>query len=770
MTRCAVEVGFGNTVTDSSITWTDITQYADIIKSGIRIDNRGAQNEQSETQASTCSLVLDNSDGRFTPSRTGSPYYPNVKKNCPIRVSVITVSKNFMPNPSFESGVSAWVSSGTPTRVTDATHVQDATTAMKITWGAVASQTMTSPVIYGLEIGVRYTFSAYVWVPTGDAPVRLTVADVTTGAQSTVFDAFQRLTVSWTATSTSHQVRVGAIGTPTAGDLVWVDACQIEAGSSATAFDSNGAQVHPRFFGMVNEWPTKWQGLASTVSINCTDVFKRLSRTPQLRPMLIQEVLLDGPLAYYPMGEGSDATSCGDESGTGGPSSLTIRQQGSGGTLTLSSSGGPADGLGAPTFGPLDQVNGLFLRSSLGQSFRDATTTNFLLVEGWFSGITQGRNILTVHTSDEARYIIFYLAASTGRLTVESRNPTSGGAVTTTVGAANLADGATHHFVYDSQAKEIVVDGVSLGTFSSILTLVNLDTLTVGASQNGNNLWQGSVSQVALYADSSLTAADLSTHYTTGTTVHSGETADLRVARLASYVGMTVLAQGSGFSPVVRQVALGSSTLEHIREVERTEAGRIISSRSSAALVFQGRSLRNNPTPAFSVAYADLETNEVELADDDQKMVNTLLLSRPTGSQTRIADQAARAAYGPYEESLTLFTMTDDAMVDRGNWIVSRWADPPPELRTVPLEASTLGLSTYRAILDADVSSAFTITSLPAEAPSSSLTCTVEGYSETITQNQHRFGLFASRTDLDTSWVLNDSLYSVLGTTTRLGF
>jgi hypothetical protein len=770
MTRLAVEVGFGNTITDSSITWTDITQYADIIKSGIRIDNRGAQNEQSETQPSTCSLVLDNSDGRFTPSRAASPYYPNVKKNAPIRVSVITVSKNFVPNPSFEAGVSEWVSSGTPTRVTDATHVQDAATAMKITWGAVASQTMTSPVIYGLDIGQRYTFSAYVWVPTGDAPVRLTVADVTTGSQNTLFDQFQRLTVSWTATSTSHRVRVGAIGTPTAGDLVWVDACQIEAGSSATAFDSNGAQVHPRFFGMVNDWPTKWEGLSSTVSITCTDVFKRLSRTPALRPMLIQEVLLDGPLAYYPMGETAESTSAGDESGVLGSSSLTIQQKGSGGTLVFGGSAGPFDSLGAPTFTPDDSANGKYLRASLGQAFTDASVTNFVMIECWFNTLTRGRNILTVFTSDEGRYIIFYLAGATGFLTVESRNPTSGGAVTTTVGAVDLADGGVHHLVYDSETKEILIDGVSLGTFSSILTLVNLDTLHVGASQNGFNLWQGSISHVALYATTSLTTATLATHYTTGTTVHTGETADLRVARLASYVGMTVLAQGTGFSPIVRQVALGSSDLDHMREVERTEAGRIISSRSSAALVFQGRSLRNNPTPAFTVAYADLETNEVELADDDQKMVNTLLLSRPTGSQTRIADQAARAAYGPYEESLTLFTTTDEAMVDRGNWIVSRYADPPPELRTVPLEASTLGLATYRQILDADVSSAFTVTSLPAEAPASSLTCTIEGYSETITQNQHRFGLFASRTDLDSRWVLDDATYSVLGTTTRLGF
>ncbi|GHH87802.1 phage head spike fiber domain-containing protein [Streptomyces capitiformicae] len=770
MTRLAALVGFGNTVTDSSITWTDITQWVDIVNAGVTVNNRGAQNEQSETQPATCSLVLDNSDGRFTAGRASSPYSPNVVLNCPIQVAVISADKNLMPNCSFESGVSEWTSSGTPTRVTDATHLQDGATAMKITWGAVSGQTMTSPVIYGLDIGQTYTFSAYVWVPTGDAPVQLSVAGSNIGSQSTVFDAFQRLTVSWTATSTSHQVRVRAVGTPAAGDVVWVDACQIEEGTSATTFDSNGAQTHNRFFGMVNDWPTEWEGLGSKVSITCTDIFKWFSRADALRPMLIQEVLLDGPLVYYPMGEGAESTSCGDESGTVGPSSLTTQQEGSGGTLTFATGAGPLDSLGTPTFTPLDAGNGQYLRADLGQEFRTQSTNQFILVEAWFSTST-GRNILTVFSSDEGYYQIWYVSSSTGFLMCESRHPQFG-VSTDIVGGSDLRNGQVHHFVYEENFRAVYVDGVEqLGPFSGIHNTANLDTLHVGASQNGSNLWQGTVSHVALYVSGTLTAADLAGHYTTGTTAHSGETSSARMSRLASYVGLNVTTQGTTFSPVERQVSLGQSALQHLREVERTEDGKLLSSRSSAALLFQSRSLRYNPAPAFSVAYADLETKDVKLAYDDQKLVNTLSLSRPTGSQTRIVNTASRDTYGPYEPStLELFTTTDTAMVDRGNWIVNRFGDPLPELRTVPLEASTLGLSTYRSILNADVSSAFTVTSLPDQAPASSLTCTIEGYSETITHRQHRLSLHTSRTDRDTRWVLDDATYSVLGTTTRLGF
>lgn len=768
MTRLCVEVGFGFTVTDSPITWTDITRFVDIQSHGISVDNRGASDELSETQATTCGMVLDNSDGRFTPDR------PDVKKNVPIRWQIITADRNLVTNPTFETDTTGWSSSGTPSIIRSTAQSQQGSASMRITWGAVSSQSVRTTV-YGLDIGTTYTASAYVRVPAGDQAVRLKMAtaasggaDFAFGPYSTLLDTWQRITCTFVAAETSLQLRINP-NTPTgAGDLAYVDAVQVEEGPAATTFDPNGAQLHPRFFGMVNQWPTTWHGLYSMVTINCTDVFKRLSRADALRPMLIQEVLLDGPLAYYPMGEGSDSTSAGDESGLG-PSALAIRQTGSGGTLEFGGSAGPADSLGAPTFTPADLVNGKYLAADLGGDFQSQSSQKPLFVECWFSTLTRGRNILTVASANEGYYLIFLLGGATGRLTIESRDPATG-VDTSVVGATDLADGTVHHLLYDEQNRTVYIDGTLIGSTPTTRGTAGLRRLHVGASQNGNNVWQGSVSHVALYADTLLTAAQLTTHYTTGTTVHSGETADARIARLASYVGMTAQASGTVFSPVEKQVALGSSALEHMREVERTEAGRLLSSRSSAAIVLQSRSVRYSPVPAFTVHYADLDTKSVELADDDQKLTNTVQMSRPTGATVRLVNTVSRDANGPYEKSLELFTTTDEAMTDRGNWILSRYADPPPELRTVPLEASTLGLDTYRAILGADVSTAFTITSLPAEAPAALASCTVEGYTETITHNQHKISFYASRTDLDTRWVLNDTTYSVLGSTTRLGF
>lgn len=765
MTRLVVELGFGSTVTTpvASITWTEVTQRVDMLR-GVTISNRGAENEQSETQPSTCAMTLTNEDGALTSGRAASPYYPNVRKGVPIRVREIATAKNLMPNCSFESGVTAWTSSGTPTRAVSTTHVQHGTQAMLITWGAVASQTVTSPQIQGLEVGKRYTFSAYAWVPTGDAPVRLTVADVTTGSQNTLFDQFQRLTVSWTATSTTHQVRVGAIGTPTAGDLVWVDACQIEEGSSATTFDSDGAQTHDRFFGGVNAWPTTWAGLHATASITATDVFKPLGKGT-LETMLSEEVLLDEPLGYYPLAEASDSSSTGDLSGsTAG--ALTAAALGSGGELSFQSSDSGPDGQGGLVLTPVDASNGRYLTGDLGGDFETESSAAFIFIEGWFSTSTANRVICGLTSSKNRYQIVFSLNAS-GLFQIQSTG--TGETLTSTApSTGNLADGNHHHFVYDEEAGNVWVDGVSYAV--GVDLMYRLRTLTVG-SWAGGRLWNGQLSHLVFYAPGpSGSVSQYVGHYTTGSTSHIGETGSARAARIASYVGATVSATGGTFGGIGSQARLGSSALDHLQDVARAEGGVLLADRSSGTVILQSRDVRYNPTAAISLAYADLDTDQVEFDDDDQKLINDATGSRPGGATQRVKDQASIDAYGPYPKSLTLVKETDNEVVDALQWLVNRFADPPGEMRQVPVDAYTLPLATYRALLNADVSTVLDITGLPGEAAASSATVTIEGYSETIRQAQHYITFHVSRTETDTVWVLNSSTYSVLGQTTRLAY
>ena len=107
-------------------------------------------------------------------------------------------------------------------------------------------------------------------------------------------------------------------------------------------------------------------------------------------------------------------------------------------------------------------------------------------------------------------------------------------------------------------------------------------------------------------------------------------------------------------------------------------------------------------------------------------------------------------------------------MLDAANWLVSRYADPPPEVREVPIEAYTM--PNYSDILDGDISEYFSVTGMPAEAPATDMRLTIEGYTETIKSRSHLIKFRTSRSATDSVWVLDDAVYSVLGTTTRLAY
>lgn len=914
MTRVAVEAAFGSSLADvlsTGGTWTDITQYTDI-NAGISI-TRGAEDETSQIQAGTCTLQLDDSDGRLTPENTSSPYYPNVVDGVPLRISVATVNTNFLRNPSFEggsvetwewsngveadtvatpvqigssaahviwspsasdyfqttvygltigatytasasvrvpagdiavrirmggttssasavndaytrltatftatgsvmtlqvipstapaagdlvyvdavqvdegatastlnhlansdfeTGVANWASSGTPVVTQSSTRAQRGVNSMQVTWGAVADTSVTSDAFGTLTIGATYTFSAYVWVPSGDQAVNLSVAGVTNGASNTVFNDWQRLTVTWTATSTTHQARIKPTVTPAAGDQVWMDAAKVEAGSTPTAYSAlDAAQLHPRFFGLVNQWPVTWKGLYAKTSITATDVFAVLSRAEeQMRPMLVQESLVWGPSALYPLDEDSTATSSGNESGSAGPLSLGIVQAGSGGTLEFAAGTAPLGMSGAPLFTPASASAGKYLRAELGTGFQNGTFTQQLLMEFWFATSTAGRHILSIASPDRSFYLILYLASATGYLTVDSKQPDVA-VSTTTVGATSLANDALHHVVFDAEAQTLYVDGVSLGSFGGILAVQDLTTLTLGASPTGGNLWSGSISTVALYLDTAMSASNLASHYTCGTTGFSGETADERGFRLAAYAGIGFADTGTFSTGIAEQAALGRTCLDHLRDVEATESGKLMASRERLSVTLQGRSVRYNPTSAMSIVYADFEPDQFELAYDTQKVANTLLLSRPGGATQRMVHAASKAARGPIGKTVDTLCTTDLVVTDEGNWLLQRYATPTPELRGVHLNAYTMGTAAYRTLLAADISTVLTVTTLPAQAPASSMSVTVEGYTETIREAQHDLSFHTSKTNTATVWVLDDPTYSILGSTTRLAY
>jgi hypothetical protein len=191
-------------------------------------------------------------------------------------------------------------------------------------------------------------------------------------------------------------------------------------------------------------------------------------------------------------------------------------------------------------------------------------------------------------------------------------------------------------------------------------------------------------------------------------------------------------------------------------------------------LAYQSRDLRYNPDPSsevFTIAYADLEPGS-SYADDDQKMANSAEGGRPGGAVQKVTAPSSVLAFGEYPAqgggTISLLKTNDNSVLDALYWTISRYALTQLEIREVPIQAYTL--AAYWDILDAEISSYFSVYNLPVQSPVATMRVTVEGYTETIKEKSHLIQFRTSLSLRDSVWVLDDPVYSVLGTTTRLAY
>lgn len=146
---------------------------------------------------------------------------------------------DMLTNSGFETAsVTGWAGAGTPTPTIAASTVQKRTGSYSglITWGtgAAFSQSMLQTVT--TVIGQQYTFSVYVYVPTGAPDVYATAYFVASGTAVTTKNAWTRATVTFTATSTSTQVGVGNQTSATSGQLCYIDDARLDLGASAQTY------------------------------------------------------------------------------------------------------------------------------------------------------------------------------------------------------------------------------------------------------------------------------------------------------------------------------------------------------------------------------------------------------------------------------------------------------------------------------------------------------------------------------------------------------
>lgn len=132
-----------------------------------------------------------------------------------------------------ESGtVSPYTGSGA-TLAVSATQAHSGTSSMRVTYNA--APWLANAVQDWHIVGNRYTYSAWVYVPTGAPAVRIQVGAIQSSA-STVNNAWQQLSVTYTATVYAHTLQIAPVTTPTAGQLFYVDDIAVAADRAGLHF------------------------------------------------------------------------------------------------------------------------------------------------------------------------------------------------------------------------------------------------------------------------------------------------------------------------------------------------------------------------------------------------------------------------------------------------------------------------------------------------------------------------------------------------------
>jgi hypothetical protein len=127
-------------------------------------------------------------------------------------------------NIGFEVDTSGWSTIGGSTLVLNGQYHASGNNSAKLIFasGSAGTRGMSS-LITTFIIGHTYTLNAWVYIPAGSASVVVDIDSSSVSSPSTANDMWQKLSTTWTATSTSHEIRVVNANTVASGKVVYVD-------------------------------------------------------------------------------------------------------------------------------------------------------------------------------------------------------------------------------------------------------------------------------------------------------------------------------------------------------------------------------------------------------------------------------------------------------------------------------------------------------------------------------------------------------------------
>lgn len=412
----------------------------------------------------------------------------------------------------------------------------------------------------------------------------------------------------------------------------------------------------------------------------------------------------------------------------------------------------------------------------------------------WFN-TTSATNQTLVSLARQDRGLVRYAIelTSAGQLQFAVHLPAFGvHAVYRTVDTYN--DGQTHHVFGTTEISQnelnlwtIGIDGTIREYSAANLTFSaesnrasTAGQLFIGQRGDSTTFFDGTIDEFTAYIDTSFSLPELRTKllgiYETATTRFSGQ---------YSGVHVNAVLDNCEWPAADRDIDTGNSTLqaadytsvtalELLQKIAETEQGLLFMGQDGRVVL---RERRATIGAAPSYTFTDNVSLGVRFSDltfsyDETLLYNAVTAARRNGGQVTVASQESISRYLPrtYSASDLLYD-TDTQTRDFASWIVNRFSEPALRVERMTIIPEGDPTNLYPAALGSELGTLVSVRRTPQGVGSEIVRdVLVVGIDETVTPASYQIDFAIAEADTSSYWILGNTTYSVLDSSTRLAF
>jgi Concanavalin A-like lectin/glucanases superfamily len=554
------------------------------------------------------------------------------------------------------------------------------------------------------------------------------------------------------------------------------------------------ATTYNLVYGYVERWPQRWDQHKAWVDLIVVDVLALLE-AKTFRSCYDEEILADGPIAYYPLSEPAGAQTFGSIATTQQPNAPVVKSKyGGAATVTAGETAiVPQDAAACVSFaganGPAKQGVVIQLAAAGSGPYTVNQAGTGWCVELWFqasAAVTDPGKLWTQVAANVGTGLLNNGAVRLNTNGTLQVGPVDSGGTTPT--SPRYDDGKPHHVVFGFAADAVswklyvdgalVISGTNAAGFASNSpypgwALIG-GILTSGAAQEF--LGTGAtvlVSHVAIYAKL-LSAGQALAHYTAGQSAFAGELSGARFSRLLRYAGYQgPSAVDAGQSQMAAAALDGLGATAALQDVAVAENGNLLVA-GDGTVTFKQRSARYNTTAVATLG--ELETpylGDLVVDFDPTFLYERVEVTRPGGVTVAAFDLAGQKRYGPRTLTETPQILLDLEATDRSNYQLSQYKDPKVRLPQVTLDPAS-NPALWPVVLGTKIGDRLTVKRRPFGAPVITMDVFVEAISHDVdfrvSQPHWRTTYLLSPASSTKFWLAGDATYSIAGVTTVPGY